>query len=98
MIINIPLQIDDEMMNSAVLMDYQRKIEQNLTKMVEDRLIQASRHWCKSKEEGIKTIVDGIIADVVKEYKDEIIEAAATKLSDRIIRSKAGQALKESVE
>ena len=98
MIINIPLQIDDEMLNSAVVMDYQRKIETNLTKMVEDRLIQASGPWCKSKEEGIKAIVDGIIADVVKEYKDEIIESAATKLADRIVRTKAGQKLKESIE
>ena len=98
MIINIPLQIDDEMMNNAVLMDYQRKIEQNLTKMVENRLLQASGPWCKSKEEGIKAIVDGIIADVIGKYKDEIVESAAAKLADRIIRTKAGQKLKESIE
>lgn len=98
MIINIPLQIDDEMMNNAVLMDYQRKIEQNLTKMVENRLLQASGPWCKSKEEGIKAIVDGIIADVIDKYKGEIIERAATKLAERLVKAKAAQKLKESIE
>lgn len=98
MIINIPLQIDDEMMNSAVLQDYQRKIEQNLTKMVENRLLQACGPWCKSKVEGINAIVDGIIADVIDNYKEEIIERAATKLAERLVRVKAAQKLKESIE
>ena len=98
MIINIPLQIDDEIMNKAVLMDYQRKIEQRLTSMVEDRLIQASGVWNHSKEEGIRVIVDGIIADVIGKYKDDIVERAAVKLAEKILKQKAGRELKESVE
>ena len=98
MIINIPLQIDDEMMNNAVLTDYQRKIEQNLTKLVEDRLVRAGGAYCRSKEDGLKVLVDNTIAEVIEKYREEIIERTANKLAERIIRTKAGQKLKESVE
>ena len=95
MIINIPLQIDDEMFNQVVITDYQRKVEQNLTKMVENRLVDAAGPWCKSKEEGLKSIVDRVIDRKIDEYKEEIIERAAVKLAERISRTKAAKGLAE---
>lgn len=98
MIINIPLQINDELISKAMFEDYQRKVVENITKMVTDYLGSASGRWHGSEKEGIQRLVNDSIDGHIKEFKDEIIEAAATKLSDRIIKSKAGQALKESVE
>lgn len=98
MIINIPLQINDELINKAMFEDYQKKVVENITKMVTNYLGDASGRWHGSEKEGIQRLVNGSIDDHIKVFKDEIIEAAATKLSDRIIRSKAGQALKERTE
>ena len=98
MIINIPLQIDDELINKAMFVDYQKKVVDNITKLVTNYLGDASGTWHGSEKEGIQRLVNESINDHIKEFKDEIIESAATKLSDRIIRTKAGQKLKESIE
>lgn len=92
MIINIPLQIDDEIVSKAVMADYQKKIEMNLTKLVEDRLIRMSG-WSRNKEDGIKAIVDGVVADVIDKYREEVIERTASKLAERIVRTKAAKEL-----
>ena len=86
------------MMRLSMFDDYQKKVVDNITKMVTNYLGDASGRWHGSEKEGIERLVNDSIDDHIKEFKDEIIEAAATKLSDRIIRSKAGQVLKESAE
>ena len=96
MIINIPLQIDDELINKAMFEDYQRKVVDNITKMVTNYLGDASGRWHGSEKEGIQRLVNDSISDHIKEFKDEIIETAATKLADRISKTKAAKELAAS--
>lgn len=98
MIINIPLQIDDELINKAMFEDYQKKVVDNITKLVTNYLGDASGRWHGSEKEGIQRLVNDSISDHIKEFKDEIIESAATKLAERLVKSKATQKLKESIE
>ena len=90
MIVNIPIQISDEIVNQLVAKDYEKKIEAYLTKMVEDRLARAAGYY-GNKSDGIAKLVDGIIGDCIERYKDEIVERAAKDLADRIMRRKAGK-------
>ena len=92
MIINIPLQIDDEIISRAASQDFERKIEQNITKLVEDRICGAAGYY-RSKSDGIANLVDGVIGDCIEKYKDEIIEKAAAKLEQRISKTKAAREL-----
>ena len=96
MIINIPLQIDDELINKAMFEDYQKKVVDNITKLVVNYLGDASGRWHGSEKEGIQRLVNDSISDHIKEFKDEIIETAATKLADRISRAKAAKELAAS--
>lgn len=93
MIINIPLQIDDEIISRAASQDFERKIEQNITKLVEDRICSCSSGYYRSKNDGIANLVDGVIGDCIEKYKDEIIEKAAAKLEQRISKTKAAREL-----
>ena len=92
MIINIPLQIDDEIISRAASQDFEWKIEQNITKLVEDRICRAAGYY-RSKSDGIANLIDGVIGDCIEKYKDEIIEKAAAKLEQRISKTKAAREL-----
>lgn len=92
MIINIPIQVSDELVNGLVFKDYEYKIEQNITKLVEDRICRAAGYY-RSKSDGIANLVDGVIGDCIEKYKDEIIEKAAAKLEQRISKTKAAREL-----
>ena len=94
MIINVPIQISDEIVNDLVVQDYRRKVEANITKMVEDRISRAGGYY-RNKEDGIANLIDGVIGDCIEKYKDEIIEKAASKLEQRISRMKAAKGLAE---
>lgn len=89
MIINIPLQIDDEMINSVIAADYQAKIEQNLTKQVEAAIKNQSRnYYSKTVSDGLFYMAEEAVNKVISEYKEEIIERAASKLAERLARTK----------
>ena len=91
MIINIPLTIDDELWASALARDYESKITDKLTdevrKVIKDH---DSRYYMREKSftEGLSEWVGYKIDDILKEYKDEIIDAAAEKLAERLSRTK----------
>ena len=93
MIINIPLQIDDEMISSAVTKDYQRKIEENLTKLVEKSILSHAGYYHSTKESGMNTLVENAVEKTIDKYRDQIIEQAAQELAKRIARTKRGQAI-----
>ena len=93
MIINIPLQIDDEMISTAVTKDYQRKIEENLTKLAEKSILSHSGYYHNTKESGMDTLVEKAVEKTIDKYRDQIIEKAANELAKRIARTKRGQAI-----
>lgn len=89
MIINIPLQVDDEMINSVIAKDYQAKIEQNLTKQVEAAIKNRSRsYYSKSVSDGLFCMAEEAVDKVISEYKEEVIDRAADKLAERLARTK----------
>lgn len=91
MIINIPLQIDDEMINSAVTKDYQRKIEDNLTKLAEKSILQHAGYYYSTKESGMDKLVERAVENTIDKYRDQIIEKASLELAKRIARTKRGK-------
>lgn len=91
MIINIPLNIPDEMLANTIAKDYEAKITERLTDEVRKAI--CDRDMYRNRERGLAVWVGEKIDDILKEYKDEIIDAAADKLAERLARSKKGKAL-----
>lgn len=91
MIINIPLNIPDEMLENTIAKDYETKITERLT--AEVRKAMCDHDTYRDQRRGLDTWVGSRIDDILKEYKDEIIESAAEKLAERLARSKKGKAL-----
>ena len=103
MIINIPLQIDEKVIEKNLSVDYETKIENYIFKEVESALInRANRHSYYGSHgtttEGITLFVREYVDKFIQEWKDEIIEAAAKNLADRLAKSKRGRELLEGKE
>ncbi len=99
MIINVPLNIPDELWANALAKDYEDKVVKSLTEEVRkciadhDHLSYYSRD--KNAQRGMADWVSIKIDNVIKEYKSEIIEAAADKLAERLARTKAAKEILE---
>lgn len=100
MIINIPLQLDDELIGKAAIADYENKVSRYLLDHVEDVLKQnAFSSWKREAkpEDGIRNYVVGIIERNIEKYRDDIINAAAKELADRLARTKRGKEILEGI-
>ncbi len=86
MIINIPLTIDDELWASALARDYESKVTEKLT--AEVRKVICDHDVYKDQRRGMDSLVSDKLDDILKEYKDEIIDSAADKLAERLARTK----------
>lgn len=93
MIINIPINIDEDQFNKLVETDYERKIEDRIYKDVRKALEEKSGYYNRRMSDGILVLVKEQIDCILKAYKDEIIEAAADKLAERLARTKAAKEL-----
>lgn len=100
MIINIPINIDESAFEGKIAQDVENKIIDEMVKRVEKTLQDAGPYYGgrNSAQDGMREIVYRRVNDVIDEYKDIIIEAAADKLAERLVRTKAAKALKEGHE
>lgn len=92
MVINIPLNIPDQLLENTIAKDFEAKITENLTNEVrkivasyDDSYIYRSG---KDFNRGMECLVHRIIEHKLAEWKDEIIDAAADKLAQRLARTK----------
>ncbi len=102
MIINIPLTIDDELWASALARDYESKVIENLTTEVRRCIADKDSYSYYPKDKNVKRGLENWVSykidDILKEYKDDIIDAAAEKLAERLARTKrAKEVLNESL-
>ena len=99
MIINIPLQVDEVKMEEAVRRDYKGKVTEEIIKHIEESLIQESTRTygdkTTRKADGMKNIIKLRIDAYLSEHSDEIINATAILLAEKLARSKRGKELLE---
>ena len=97
MIINVPLNIPDELWTNTLAKDYEFKITEKLTDEVRKCIAEhdSYSYYSKGKDahRGMHDWVSEKIDDILKEYKDDIINAAADKLAERLARTKAAKEL-----
>lgn len=98
MVINIPVQVDEERLEDQIAKDYQAKVHQEIV----DRVLKviagkASYNSYEKVESGIKVMVYNKIDEVLDRYRDEIIDAAASKLAERLGRTKKAREVLEEL-
>lgn len=99
MVVNIPLNVDENLLNNSISSDLEAKANEYLYSLIDRTLIDKQKYfWVNSSDrDKIKTTLQDMVEETVnnyiKEYKDEIIEMASNKLADRLARTKAAKEL-----
>ena len=104
MIINIPLQVNEQQMEEVIKRDYEAKILDRIMEQIKTCLMNQSR-LCyatyRSKEDkiddGMKALIEGQIASFLDVHSEKIIDSASKILADKLARSKKGKAILEGL-
>ena len=98
MIINIPLQIDEEKMEEVIQKDYQGKVVEEIVKYIKTALTKNSTSYYGDRElNGMTELIKGEIDKFLDNHKDDIINAAGNVLAKKLARTKRGKALLDDV-
>ena len=87
MIINIPLQIDEEKMEEVVKKDYENKVMGEIVKYIKKALVSEGGYGYGDKE-----------VIYLEKHNDEIISAAGNALAEKLARTKRGKAILDGIE
>lgn len=99
MIINIPIQINEEEMTHVIEKDYENKVINEIVKYIKNVLINKSRIRYGDQElSGMAAVIEDQVEKYISEYKEQIIEIAGKYLADKLAKTKAGKALLEEVK
>ena len=94
MIINIPLQIDEEKMEEVVKNDYESKVMNEIVKYIKTSLEhEASSYYGDRVKNGMTELIKGRIDIYLEKHNDEVINAAGNALAEKLARSKRGKAI-----
>ena len=94
MIINIPLQIDEKVIEKQLSVDYEKKIENYIIGEITQALLnQCGYYGNKTETRGMTELVKQRIDLYLENMRDDIIEAAADRLADRLARTKKAKEL-----
>lgn len=94
MIINIPLQIDEQKMEEVLQRDYEGKILEEITKQIKTNLAkQAETHYGDRVSDGMRVLIEMRIDKFLQNHADEVIENASSKVAEKLARSKRGKAI-----
>ena len=100
MVINIPLNIPEELLENTIAKDYEMKITENLTAEVRKIITSYDDSYYyrdgKQFNKGLERFVSMKIDWYLDNYKDEIVAAAADRLAERLIRTKKARELLEA--
>ena len=91
-VFNVPVTIgvDEDKIAREIESEVKEKVFRNIGDKVEEIMTHPyHRHWDKPDYTPLKNMVERVIKDVLIEKEDMIIELAATKLADKLARSKA---------
>lgn len=99
MIINIPLQIDEEKMEEVVKKDYESKVMGEIVKYIKTALTKHSTSYYGDREmNGMTELIKEKIDIYLEKHNDEIISAAGNALAEKLARTKRGKAILDSIE
>ena len=85
MIINIPLQVDEERMEEVIARDYQSKVIDKIVDYIKEALVSQSTTYYGNKERnGMAELIKLKIDDYLKEHSYEIVKESVLSLAEKL--------------
>ena len=100
MVINIPIQVDEAIMEEVVQRDYEQRVIKLIAEHIKTALTkQSTSYYAYDKvSDGMTNLIYERIDLFIGEHKDEIIEIAGSRLAERLARTKAAKSLIKNLE
>ena len=96
MIINIPITIDEGVMEGQIQKDFDKKLTDALNELIVNTIRTKYGYYRnKSAEEGMREIICEQVDDYLEKHRQEILDETAKRLEERLRRTKK---VKEAVE
>ena len=97
MIINIPLQIDEQKMEEVIQRDYEGKIFDEIMKQIRTTLAEKSDSCYGDKvKNGLMGVVKAQVDKFLNDHADDVIERASSLMAEKLARSKRGKEILEN--
>ena len=94
MIINIPLQIDETVVQGALSNEYKQKVIDYLATEVNNYILSECDWRNRANlNDGIRVIVNRNAREFLEDHAEEIIKAAGKELADKLARTKKAKEL-----
>ena len=94
MIINIPINIDDQAFEGKISEDIQARVVKMLAESVTQALkYKTNRYYNAKEEDGMLLLIEDAVDKKLEEYRDVIIEKTAEKLATKLATRKAAKDL-----
>ena len=93
MIINIPLQIDDAIIQGQISKDYENKVKEIIAVRIEEILAEQYRggYWGETKaskaKKGLAQLVEARNNEFLNSNRDVIVQSASKELSEKLCRT-----------
>lgn len=93
MIINIPLQLDEAILEGQIGKEYEKKVTNIIASRIEELLAENYRgYWSEPQasraKNGLSLMVRGSIDKFLNSNRDVIVEAASKELAEKLWRTK----------
>lgn len=97
MIINIPLQVDEQQMEEVIKRDYEGKVIDRIVDYIKTTLAGKSNMYYGGPKDrmydGMTVLIEAQIKSFLNDHTEEIIDVASKILADKLARSKKGKAI-----
>ena len=98
MIINIPLQVNEQKIEEVLQRDYEGKVLNMINDYIKKTLADnATVKYGDRVSVGMRVLVEAQIDKFLEAHRDEIIKNAAVVMAEKLARSKRGKELLEEV-
>lgn len=83
MIINIPLEFDEHMIEQKIQADYDKKFEAIIFQKIDDYIRKKAGYGRSNHDWGMEKIIDAYFDRYFDNHRDELIDIIADKITER---------------
>ena len=99
MVINIPIQVNEQEMTEVIKKDYEEKVIGEIAKYIQTAMASKGYGYSSHSraESGMLNIVQEQVDVFLEKHKDDIIREASNNLADRLRRTKRAKEIIEGI-
>ena len=97
-IVQFAISIDDQTITERIEKNAEKEIIKHIEQQVRNGLFESYYSRDADEKRGLNEYSKRLVENFLEKYKEEILEKTAIHLADKLVKTKAGKALLESLK